>query len=120
MNKELERLSFHTDKEKMLDFKNLSKLEFLETYTYITSEEYDATMRVVKDQNNYVMLPIFVNGEYKYTMIVLKEDIEKIDYEIKQFNEGKTKYKDFDDLSQDFLAYLNLYPLKEVIFNVND
>ena len=35
--------SFIDDKEKMLDFFTLTKEEFLEFYSYITEEEYEAT-----------------------------------------------------------------------------
>lgn len=35
--------NFIWDDEKMLDFINLSKDEFLQSYSYLTEEEYDAT-----------------------------------------------------------------------------
>ena len=34
---------FTDDKEKMIDFKILSKTEFLSSYSYLTEEEYDLT-----------------------------------------------------------------------------
>ena len=34
---------FTDDKEKMIDFKLLSKTEFLSSYSYLTEEEYDLT-----------------------------------------------------------------------------
>ena len=34
---------FTDDKEKMRDFKLLSKTEFLSSYSYLTEEEYDLT-----------------------------------------------------------------------------
>tara|TARA_Y100000592_G_C5219311_1_gene198718 strand:+ start:309 stop:452 length:144 start_codon:yes stop_codon:yes gene_type:complete len=34
---------FTDDKEKMIDFKTLSKTEFLSSYSYLTEEEYDLT-----------------------------------------------------------------------------
>lgn len=43
-----EELSFIDDKEKMRDFKELTKEEFLFSYSYLTEEEYDATMRCLK------------------------------------------------------------------------
>ena len=39
---------FINDKEKMLDFKNLSKEEFLSTYSYVNESEYIETLLVVK------------------------------------------------------------------------
>ena len=44
---------FCDDKEKMEDFRNLSKDEFLSSYSYITEEEYNYTRIKDKDQNWY-------------------------------------------------------------------
>ena len=41
---EILQLSFIDDKEKMEDFKNLTKEEFLFSYSYLTEKEYEATM----------------------------------------------------------------------------
>ena len=40
--------NFITDTEKMRDFKTLSKEEFLESYSYLTEEEYDNTMEMMR------------------------------------------------------------------------
>jgi hypothetical protein len=37
--------SFITDKEKMRDFKILTKQEFLRSYSYLTEAEYNLTMK---------------------------------------------------------------------------
>ena len=45
--KELENLGYHDfcdDEEKMYDFTNLDMDEFLESYSYLTEEEYDLTL----------------------------------------------------------------------------
>lgn len=39
--------SFVTDVEKMVDFFELEKDEFLDSYSYLTSEEYDCTKLIV-------------------------------------------------------------------------
>ncbi len=39
--------SFIVDKEKMRDFKILTKQEFLNFYSYLTEAEYDLTVREV-------------------------------------------------------------------------
>ena len=44
----MEYTSFITDKEKMRDFKILTKEEFLKSYSYITETEYNLTP---KEQN---------------------------------------------------------------------
>lgn len=38
--------NFIDDEEKMLDFKTLSKAEFLSSYSYLTEEEYDNTAEI--------------------------------------------------------------------------
>ena len=42
------KMSFIDDKEKMFDFKKLSKEDFLFSYSYLTEEEYDATKFLVE------------------------------------------------------------------------
>lgn len=42
-------LAFVSDEEKMIDFGVLSKNEFLASYSYLTEEEYDATVRVAAE-----------------------------------------------------------------------
>jgi hypothetical protein len=41
----MEYTSFITDKEKMRDFKILTKQEFLKSYFYLTEAEYDLTVK---------------------------------------------------------------------------
>jgi hypothetical protein len=41
----MEYTSFITDKEKMRDFKILTKQEFLKSYSYLTEAEYNLTMK---------------------------------------------------------------------------
>lgn len=40
---------FADDEEKMVDFKILTKEEFLFSYSYLTEEEYDMTMEYCKN-----------------------------------------------------------------------
>ena len=46
----MKHTSFITDKEKMRDFKILTKKDFLKSYSYLTEAEYDLT---VKEVNKY-------------------------------------------------------------------
>ena len=41
------KANFYDDYEKMLDFKILSKEAFLQSYSYLTEEEYDMTNEIV-------------------------------------------------------------------------
>jgi transposase-like protein len=41
---------FNEDKEKMRDFEEISKEEFLLTYSYLTEKEYDDTLKEVNNQ----------------------------------------------------------------------
>ena len=47
--------SFEDDEEKMVDFWMLTKDEFLYAYSYLTEEDYDATVDCVFENN---ILPI--------------------------------------------------------------
>ena len=44
MNLKNSELSFLNDMEKMQDFLALTKEEFLQSYSYLTEEEYDVTL----------------------------------------------------------------------------
>ena len=46
-------MDFMTDKEKMVDFFILSKEEFLASYSYLTDEEYEATVKEVIKASGY-------------------------------------------------------------------
>lgn len=46
--KRINYLSFSDDEDKMRDFWNLSKENFLKSYSYLTEEEYDATAKEFK------------------------------------------------------------------------
>jgi hypothetical protein len=49
------QLSFIDDEEKMLDFFTITKREFLKYYSYLTEEEYDATLQdVLSRQGNSI------------------------------------------------------------------
>ena len=43
---------FLDDEEKMIDFKNLTREEFLDTYSYLYPEEYDLTLQAMKGLKN--------------------------------------------------------------------
>ena len=45
---EIELMNFADDKDKMWDFAELAKDEFLRSYSYIEEEEYDATAEWLK------------------------------------------------------------------------
>lgn len=42
--KNYKELSFIGDREKMIDFFQVSKTEFLQSYSYLTEKEYNATV----------------------------------------------------------------------------
>ena len=46
-NNQMKLKSFTDDAEKMRDFKILTKEEFLNSYSYITEEEYNLTLKEV-------------------------------------------------------------------------
>ncbi len=46
----IEKADFIDDKEKMRDFVELSKNEFLNSYSYLTEEEYDNTKEKLEEK----------------------------------------------------------------------
>lgn len=84
-------MNFLNDKEKMSDFYKLSKEEFLNSYSYITEEEYDATLieiankQVVKNEIEKVWL--IEDNELKY----VNKNVSKLDYFGKEVAVLKTK-----------------------------
>ena len=46
-NAEVFNQSFADDAEKMIDFNTLTKEEFLQSYSYLTEAEYEATLQEV-------------------------------------------------------------------------
>ena len=51
-NKDTE-LSFINDQEKMVDFFSVNRKDFLEFYSYISKEEYNATIQDVLNRSGY-------------------------------------------------------------------
>lgn len=48
----MENYNFVNDEEKMVDYWDLTKEQFLSSYSYLTEEEYDITRAIVGDRNN--------------------------------------------------------------------
>ena len=51
-NKDTE-LSFINDQEKMVDFFSVNRKDFLEFYSYLSEEEYNATIQDVLNRSGY-------------------------------------------------------------------
>ena len=54
-------MDFIDDEEKMRDFYKLSKEEFLNSYSYLTENDYEKTIKVLNDTNETLK---FKNKEY--------------------------------------------------------
>ena len=52
-------LNFINDREKIKDMKKLSKKEFLESYSYLTEEEYNNTQKIIANMIHYCNFYIF-------------------------------------------------------------
>lgn len=48
-------MSFINDQEKMVDFFTIDKVDFLNFYSYLTDEEYEATKQDVLSRSGYWM-----------------------------------------------------------------
>ena len=55
-------LSFSNDKEKMIDFLELTKDEFLQSYSYLTEKEYEETKKDVLNQLANQDLVVLLNA----------------------------------------------------------
>jgi hypothetical protein len=49
-------IDFTTDWEKMRDYFQISKEEFLASYSYVTEAEYDATKKVVEKKDAFIKI----------------------------------------------------------------
>jgi len=77
-------MDFINDKEKMKDFDKLSKEEFLKFYSYITSEEYEATKAKIFDDG------FFTGGWTRKNLITLANfNAYSMGIEIKTSGTGK-------------------------------
>ncbi len=89
---------FTDDEEKMADFNKLTKQEFLDSYSYLTEQEYELTMNQVKllqeerdvSKNNMERL-MKENFELKHRLACIAYDIEIIDRHIQ--NNCNKKFK---------------------------
>lgn len=53
-DRQMVEINFCSDNEKMVDFIEMSKEDFLKSYPYLTEEEYEATKKYVLTMLNYV------------------------------------------------------------------
>ena len=82
---------FCDDEEKMADFNKLTKQEFLDSYSYLTEEEYQLTMNQVKllqeerdvSKNNMERL-LKENLELRHRLSCIADDIEIINRHIQK------------------------------------
>ena len=51
MNKDIKNANFLDDMEKMNDFKILTKKQFLQSYSYLTEQEYDNTQKEINNND---------------------------------------------------------------------
>ena len=82
---------FTDDEEKMADFNKLTKQEFLDSYSYLTEQEYELTMNQVKllqeerniSKENMERL-LKENLQLKHRLASIADDIEIIDRHIQK------------------------------------
>ena len=56
-------MDFINDEEKMRDFYELSKEEFLNSYSYLTENDYEATIKALMIQMKFLNLKIKIGME---------------------------------------------------------
>lgn len=86
--------NFIDDKEKMNDFKNLSKNEFLKSYSYLTEEEYDNT----KEIYNSLLDKVKSYDETKIKQEELQTKLNKIENQILNMIPSNISKENFSNL----------------------
>lgn len=86
--------NFIDDKEKMNDFKNLSKNEFLKSYSYLTEEEYDNT----KEIYNSLLDKVKIYDETKIKQEELQTKLNKIENQILNIIPSNISKENFSNL----------------------
>lgn len=110
-------MNFIEDKEKMKDFKDLTKEEFLKSYNYITEQEYEETFveyikglaieiaETMKDVNPDTMGYILQNkNDTKDVYVLMADDNYDIEYLVNIFKPERTESTpDWDFSFNDYL-----------------
>lgn len=86
--------NFIDDKEKMNDFKNLSKNEFLKSYSYLTEEEYDNTREIY----NSLLDKVKSYDETKIKQEELQKKLNKIENQILNMIPSNISKENFSNL----------------------
>lgn len=86
--------NFIDDKEKMNDFKNLSKNEFLKSYSYLTEEEYDNTKTIY----NSLLDKVKSYDETKIKQEELQTKLNKIENQILNIIPSNISKENFSNL----------------------
>lgn len=91
-------MNFINDKEKMRDFKELSKLEFLNEYSYLTEKEYDETFV------EYIK-------ELTYEIAIENEEIDcnSLGYILQNSKNEKDVYVLMSDFNNDRVYFINVF-----------
>lgn len=86
--------NFLSDEEKMKDFKKLSKNEFLDSYSYLTEEEYDNTKKLY----NSLLDKIKSYDEIKIRQEELQTKLKKIENQILNMIPNNISKENFSNL----------------------
>ena len=120
--------NFVFDKEKMADFKRLSKDEFLKSYSYLTEKEYDNTVKVYELLKTYTRYcyrefddePIHMVGENQLGIFGSDYELEDGNYQWIDvylfYNDEGCEYVSITD----HVAYRENVSYEEAIRDLND
>ena len=106
MNKDL---NFIDDGEKMRDFINLTKEEFLQSYSYLQEEDYDETVKLLlrKCFENYRVISVkdlcYPDEDYGYMLLNVKHTIGEFDTEV---IDSKQRHKEEIEENGNDLEYI--------------
>ena len=107
MNKNT-RYDFITDYEKMRDFRNLSKEEFLTSYSYLTPMEYDATVTREKELLCAIKVALAIIEDEEFVLEVSEVDADELGTSQKLvFNLIDEQGANLGDIEDDYFYDLN-------------
>lgn len=107
MNKNT-RYDFITDYEKMRDFRNLSKEEFLTSYSYLTPMEYDATVTREKELLYAIKVALAIIEDEDFVLEVSEVDADELGTtNALVFNLVDEQRANLGDIEDDYFDNLN-------------
>ena len=103
--------NFVWDKEKMKDFADLSKEDFLESYSYLTEEEYNNTVEILNAPNMEEFVLKLSNSRVPYGLITVEYNPSGNSYTINIDGKVWSNYLSYYETRHDLTDLITGYEL---------